>query len=201
MSINPGVLQLSELYFPSRPYVKFEQSILILHSSSFFYTPVILVVLVAISAFMVGCSVIFEPALEPTEENSALIEADDCGEAAVLQEDDNFDRGIRALAVRDYEKAKIYFQHHREVGTFRAQREADTGMAFVILVSESVIGSDVMMHESLDERAEIMGLALILARVLEKRLETLDAINEALSKDLEKREEALKRLRDLTLGQ
>jgi hypothetical protein len=52
-----------------------------------------------------------------------------------------------------------------------------------------------------DERAEVMILALAAVQTLEGRLEALRALNEALSKDLEKREDALKRLRDLTLGQ
>ena len=50
-------------------------------------------------------------------------------------------------------------------------------------------------------RAEVMILALAAVQTLEGRLEALDALNQAISQDLEKREEALKRLRDLTLGQ
>jgi len=52
-----------------------------------------------------------------------------------------------------------------------------------------------------DERAELMELALAAAASFERRIATVDALNRALSKDLEKREEALKRLRELTLGQ
>ena len=55
--------------------------------------------------------------------------------------------------------------------------------------------------EALDERAEIMILALAAVQALEGRIESLDAINAALTDDLEKRDEAIKRLRELTLGQ
>jgi prefoldin subunit 5 len=46
-----------------------------------------------------------------------------------------------------------------------------------------------------------MILALAAVQALEGRIESLDAINAALTDDLEKRDEAIKRLRELTLGQ
>ena len=125
-----------------------------------------------------------------------------CDELLVpVVEENNFDRGVRALAARDYEQAKIYFERHRASGGSEAQREADVGIAFVTLMSETSLVSDEQGSSGVDERAEVMILALAAVQTLEGRLEALNAINEALSKDLEKREEALKRLRELTLGQ
>ena len=57
------------------------------------------------------------------------------------------------------------------------------------------------LTDRLDERAEVMVLALAAVPALEGQLESLDAINAALTDDLEKRDEAIKRLRELTLGQ
>ena len=75
------------------------------------------------------------------------------------------------------------------------------GIAFVTLMSEASIVADESAASGIDERAEVMILALAAVQTLEGRLEALDALNKAISQDLEKREEALKRLRDLTLGQ
>ncbi len=68
-------------------------------------------------------------------------------------------------------------------------------------MSEASIASADSAASGVDERAEVMILALAAVQTLEGRLEALDALNKAISEDLEKREEALKRLRDLTLGQ
>ena len=69
------------------------------------------------------------------------------------------------------------------------------------LMSEASIVTEESVASGIDERAEVMILALAAVQTLEGRLEALDALNQAISQDLEKREEALKRLRDLTLGQ
>jgi len=47
----------------------------------------------------------------------------------------------------------------------------------------------------------LIDLVLVLIAGLEQQIADLSAENAALSADLEKREEALKRLRELTLGQ
>lgn len=125
----------------------------------------------------------------------------DCTETDIVA-DNYFDHGVRALAARDYDQAKKYFQKHRETGDSEAAREADVGMAFLALLTESVpAGSEASRSAGVDERAEMMILALAAVKTLEGRIDTLDALNKALSQDLEKREDALKRLRDLTLGQ
>lgn len=157
-----------------------------------------------------GCASAPEPqpqpkAVTPKKEvtlnlpDPAPIAACEC-EALVERAENNFDRGVRALAARDYEQAKVHFQRHRASGGSEAQREADVGIAFVTLMSDAAKGGDARA-EGVDERAEVMILALAAVQTLEGRLDALNALNEALSKDLEKREEALKRLRDLTLGQ
>jgi hypothetical protein len=51
------------------------------------------------------------------------------------------------------------------------------------------------------DRSVLIDLVLVLIAGLEQQIVNLGAENAALSADLEKREEALKRLRELTLGQ
>ena len=159
-----------------------------------------------------GCATPEAPDAAPDAESDAVelnlpdpsVAEPDCNCEELLlpvAEENNFDRGVRALAARDYEQAKIYFERHRASGGSEAQREADVGIAFVTLMSETSLVSDEQGSSGVDERAEVMILALAAVQTLEGRLEALNAINEALSKDLEKREEALKRLRELTLGQ
>lgn len=124
----------------------------------------------------------------------------DC-EAQALVDENYFDRGVRALAARDYSAAAEYFQRHKTLETAQAAREADLGLAFVTLLSKSNDVDAMPAAEGVDERAEVMILALAAVRTLEGQLDALEALNQALTKDLEKREDALKRLRDLTLGQ
>ena len=59
-------------------------------------------------------------------------------------------------------------------------------------------------HPAADEvtdRSVLIDLVLVLIAGLEQQIADLSAENAVLSADLEKREEALKRLRELTLGQ
>ena len=166
--------------------------------------------IVALTALIVpGCATpeSATPEPEPAVSAAALNLPDplsavncDCDEVVTVEEN-YFDRGVRALAARDYSQAATYFERHRETASSEAQREADVGIAFVTLMSEASIASGDSSASGVDERAEVMILALAAVQTLEGRLEALDALNKAISEDLEKREEALKRLRDLTLGQ
>lgn len=114
----------------------------------------------------------------------------------------DFDRGIQALADREYGVARIHFEKHREGGSAQEVREAEVGISFATLMAEAdSITEETEFADRLDERAEVMVLALAAVQALEGRLESLDAINAALTDDLEKRDEAIKRLRELTLGQ
>ena len=159
-------------------------------------------------ALMVGCASqtpIDEPVGAANETEPAL-QADgsspcDCesGAEAVWS---HFDRGIQALADREYGVARIHFENHREGGSAQEIREAEVGIAFAALMAEAdSITAEAESADRLDERAEVMVLALAAVQALEGRLESLDAINAALTDDLEKRDEAIKRLRELTLGQ
>ncbi|EED36631.1 hypothetical protein NOR51B_2583 [Luminiphilus syltensis NOR5-1B] len=133
------------------------------------------------------------------EVESAQPESCACREKGLEAAENYFDRGVRALAAGDYLQAEKYFNRHRDEAISQTVREADVGLAFVALLSAT--HSDALVAEGLDQRAEVMMLALAAVQTLEGQIKALDTLNDVLAKDLKKREEALNRLRELTLGQ
>lgn len=123
----------------------------------------------------------------------------DCSEVVAEPEETYFDRGVRALAVRDYAQALSYFERHADAESDNAQREAEIGLAFIAVLRAD--RKDGNSARALDDRAEIMSLALALLTQLEARMSELGKKNSKLASDLKKREAVLKRLRELTLGQ
>ncbi|MDG1034884.1 MAG: hypothetical protein P8O92_11620 [Luminiphilus sp.] len=130
----------------------------------------------------------------------SVLDADcNCSDLVVTPEETDFDRGVRALAARDYPQALRYFQSHAQTEDVSASREAEIGLAFIAVLRAD--GTDQSNSEALDDRAEVMALALALLTQLESQVSRLDEVNTKLASDLEKREAVLKRLRELTLGQ
>ena len=114
---------------------------------------------------------------------------------------DNFNAALQALAVGDFEAAAAALSRHTDLGGDRNRSEARTGHELADLLArypadggniESLAGSD---------RAALIQLVLTLVDRLETNIAALGAENAQLAADLEKREGALKRLRELTLGQ
>lgn len=166
----------------------------------------------ALTALLTGCATApapeTAPALTtptPAELNIPEPEVDascNCDDPAPAAVENHFDRGVRALAARDYARARVYFERHGDMDEEQFQREAEVGIAFVSLLQASADdGRSENGASGVDERAEMMILAMAAIEMLESQLATLAEQNEVLVADLEKREEALKRLRDLTLGQ
>jgi len=123
----------------------------------------------------------------------------DCEALVVEVEETYFDRGIRALAARDYVQALQYFQAHRDDGDANAAREAEIGLAFIAVLQAD--SRDPSNSQALDDRAEVISLALSLLTRLEDKVSALGKANNRLVDDLKKREAVLERLRELTLGQ
>ena len=169
------------------------------------------------SVLLVGCQttpVAEEQASAPVEASPAvvsetlpklnipesIVDADcDCSEVVADPEETYFDRGVRALAARDYAQALSYFERHADAENDNAQREAEIGLAFIAVLRAD--RKDINSSQALDDRAEIMSLALALLTQLEDRVSELGKKNSKLASDLKKREAVLKRLRELTLGQ
>ena len=114
---------------------------------------------------------------------------------------DDFVLGLQALSQGDYAAAGQHFEEHALSGGEQASGEAATGQALSDTLSEYPIGEDSSTADEFTDRSMLIDLVLVLIAGLEQKVAELSAENAALAVDLEKREEALKRLRELTLGQ
>jgi hypothetical protein len=114
---------------------------------------------------------------------------------------DDFMLGLQALSQGDYAAAGQHFEEHALSGGEQAPAEAAIGQALADTLSEYPIGEDSSTADEVTDRAMLIDLVLVLIAGLEQKVAELSAENATLAVDLEKREEALKRLRELTLGQ
>ena len=114
---------------------------------------------------------------------------------------DAFMLGLQALSQGDYAAAGEHFEEHARSGGEQASKEAAAGQALGETLSECPIERNPSTADEVTDRSVLIDLVLVLIAGLEQQIGDLNAENAALSADLEKREEALKRLRELTLGQ
>ena len=114
---------------------------------------------------------------------------------------DDFMLGLQALSEGDYAAAGQHFEKHALSGGKRAPREAAAGQALANTLSQYPVGEDSSTADEATNRAMLIDLVLMMIAGLEQQISDLSVENAALAVDLEKREEALKRLRELTLGQ
>ena len=114
---------------------------------------------------------------------------------------DDFMLGLQALSQGDYAAAGQHFEEHVLSGGEQAPTEAAAGQALAETLSEYPIGEDSSTADEITDRTMLIDLVLVLIAELEQKVAELSAENAALALGLEKREEALKRLRELTLGQ
>jgi hypothetical protein len=154
-----------------------------------------------------GCAV--QPAQDGTSadaEDLASAGADDESiELCRCPEDeqvDDFTVALVAAVEGDVEAASAALSRHAAIGGDRNRAEAAAGRALTdVLVRYAVEGTDVETPTDVSQRATLIELVLAVIDGLEAELAAMGAQNAALAADLEKREEALKRLRELTLGQ
>ena len=109
--------------------------------------------------------------------------------------------GLQALSQGDYAAAGEHFEEHALTGGEQAARETAAGQALLDTLSEYPIEGNPSAEDAVTDRSVLIDLVLVLIAGLEQQVVDLSAENAALSADLAKREEALKRLRELTLGQ
>jgi len=127
------------------------------------------------------------------------------------------EKGYRALLEGDYEEAMDNFQRFQRLeasSSVVADEEARIAIAYVRILPESPFynpkkarraylglrqytGDAAKMHDY----TRLMRQSLANMLEMQDRLGALEASNSTLQEDLKKREEALKRLRDLTLNQ
>ena len=125
------------------------------------------------------------------------------------------ERGYSALALREYLDAIEYFQSYKRLEQRpEAQWEADIAIAFVSILPDSPLydaeearKSWRQLTKSLTPDMRVHDQAIVMHDVLasfsamDRRASDLAEDNANLREELQKREEALKRLRELTLGQ
>jgi tetratricopeptide (TPR) repeat protein len=125
------------------------------------------------------------------------------------------EKGFSYLAVRDYREAVNYFRRHQRLESSpSADWEANIAVAYVKMIPESPYYNWRAARESylrlmraqpaqneLHEQIILMRDMLAILINLHVRINDLQSENAAVTENLEKREEALRRLRELTLGQ
>ena len=168
-----------------------------------------LVHLLYLSALLVlsGCSLLPPDAASGSADQSGSDQSAAADlEAGVCQcpgdsPSDHFMLGLQALSQGDYAAAGEYFEEHALSGGEQAPREAAAGQALLDTLPEYPTEANSPAAEEDADRAVLIDLVLAFIAGLEQQILDLSAENAALAVDLEKREEALKRLRELTLGQ
>ncbi len=125
------------------------------------------------------------------------------------------DKGFSALAAGDHREAVNYFRRHQRLeSTPGADWEAGIAVAYDKMLPESPYYNWRAAHESylrlmreqpqgikLHQQIQLMRDALAVFAELHVRINDLQKEKRTLSENLEKRDEALRRLRELTLGQ
>lgn len=114
---------------------------------------------------------------------------------------DDFNAALQALAQGDFEAAAAALSRHADLGGGRNRSEARAGRELADLLARYPADGGTIASLPGSDRAALIQLVLTLVDRLETKIATLGAQNAQLAADLEKREEALKRLRELTLGQ
>ena len=125
------------------------------------------------------------------------------------------EKGYRALLDGEYRDAMEHFQRYQRLESSpRADLEAGIAIAYVQMLPRSSFYDPVVARNSFrvlrEQNAKKLGVhdytrlmrqSLLNLLELQKDLDELKGNNKTLKEDLKKREEALKRLRDLTLSQ
>ncbi len=113
----------------------------------------------------------------------------------------HFDAALQKLAVGDYEAARDSLDQHAVSGRDQAEEEASAALDLIEAISSRDLGPDSAAASSEGTRGSVLRLLLALIEDLQDQIADAQAENALQAVELEKREEALKRLRELTLGQ
>ncbi len=125
------------------------------------------------------------------------------------------EKGITALVAGEYIEAVQYFERYRRIeGSPASDWEAGVAIAYVSMLAESPFhdsetarksyrklrkkyGADMEVHEA----TLMMRDSLETFIGMDRKVDELQEENQRLTRELEKRDEAIRRLRELTLGQ
>jgi hypothetical protein len=144
----------------------------------------------------------------PAETANCACEAEEAQDRTFLE------RGMQTLAEGDYVEAVQYFQRYRRLEKEPlAQWEADIAVAYASMLPSSPfydVEAATAAYVSLQAREPqgnkhhaivLMQQALESFVLMDRHIADLERRNTILEDDLDKREQALRRLRELTLGQ
>ena len=111
------------------------------------------------------------------------------------------DLAIEALLGGETERARTALDMYRESDQSGAEAQAQVLLSLLDLLEAGGYSPPEHGHHGSDDRVALAEMMLQLIVRWESESDQLVAENEVLKADLEKREEAIKRLRELTLGQ
>lgn len=178
-------------------------------------------VAIALILLLQGCAtapveeVPAEPESEPVPELTLNLEEEDC--SCVEQTVHDFtplERGFTSLALGEHIEAVQHFQRYQRLEKSpEADLEASIGIAYISILPASPFYDPDEARKSyrkirlipiddlqLHEQTLLMRQSLETFLLMERKIVGLEEDNVTLKENLEKREEALKRLRELTLG-
>lgn len=114
---------------------------------------------------------------------------------------DAYDEGVLALAAGQYEAARAAFAAYAASGGEGVAAEAAAATTLSRRLEQGQSAPLVIQNDNQRSRVTITEMVLELIVQLEADLNAMSESNQELSAELAKREDALKRLRELTLGQ
>lgn len=155
-----------------------------------------------------------QPAAEPVPELTLNLPPPGCDCAREQRNYTFLEKGFNALEEGEYLESLRYFQNYRRIEkTPAATVEAGIAIAYLSILPDSPIFDREAARESyarirkdMDPKLELHGEILLMRDSLEtfidmqRQIDRLGQNNSNLRAELEKREAAIRRLRDLTLG-
>ena len=179
------------------------------------------ITILAVAVLLQGCqtSPVEPDTVEPEEVPELTLnlpQEEDC--ICVVEDPTDYtflERGFKALAEGDHIEAAQHFQRYQRLEkSATAEWEAGIAIAYISTLSASPFYDALEARKSywklrkaysidlqVHEQTLIMAQSLESFEVSERHINDLENNNAILKADLKKREEALKRLRELTLGQ
>ncbi|MDP5052260.1 MAG: hypothetical protein NWP69_00605 [Congregibacter sp.] len=177
----------------------------------------------ALAAVLTGCAAVPpEPAAPPPQRSPEDVkltlnlpdESVNCLCQSATDNDRTFlERGMETLADGDYIEAVQYFQRYQRLEQMPlAQWEGDLAIAYVSMLPSSPfydVGAALLAYTDLQSQEPeghkhhsivLMQQALESFVLMQRHIWDLESRSDMLQEDLDKREQALKRLRELTLG-
>jgi hypothetical protein len=158
--------------------------------------------------FLTGCALSPLEGQERTQQDDSLKEqsADALSDNAACVCDppdagNHFDAAMQMLALGDFDGARTSMAQHADSGSDQAAQEAAAGLDLIEAIAAQGIGLDATGASPESARGSVLRLLLALIADLQDQIAQAQADNAQLSVELDKREDALKRLRELTLGQ